>query len=299
MTEAALLHGTLLGQNMTLVGVLTLDFACSGKGEPLFGTGIGFHFGHNAVFLSPADDYFVEQGARRYAQNGLLEPLFLNSFGGQRNEHSLSFQLGHALHLTQILQLLGKREKKQLPSLFEDNRPAPKMHVGPHFGPFLKKIPGMFELKLKIVVVGIGPKTDLFNQILGRMGFDFLFFPFFFVLVFAIIGDSANGGCRRFGDQHQVQSQTFGHLKGLGQRIDALFYIFTDQSYLFGADIFIDRVNRFLGPAIELRVTYRLIDGDLLGLERRQNRLKRVAHWMAANSSWSIATKAAIVKVSP
>jgi hypothetical protein len=33
--------------------VLALDFSCSGKGEPLFGTGIGFHFGHNAVFWAP------------------------------------------------------------------------------------------------------------------------------------------------------------------------------------------------------------------------------------------------------
>jgi hypothetical protein len=48
-----------------------------------------------------------------------------------------------------------------------------------------------------------------------------------------------------------------------------LFYIFTNQAHLLSTDIFIDRVNRFLGPAIELRVTCGLIDGDLLGLERK------------------------------
>ena len=39
----------LLGQNMTLVSMFPLDFPCSGKGEPLFGTGISLHFWHFAL----------------------------------------------------------------------------------------------------------------------------------------------------------------------------------------------------------------------------------------------------------
>ena len=40
----------LLGQNMTLVSMFPLDFPCSGKGEPLFGTGISLNFWHFALF---------------------------------------------------------------------------------------------------------------------------------------------------------------------------------------------------------------------------------------------------------
>jgi hypothetical protein len=44
------LFGRFLGQNVTFERVFTLDFTCSGKGEPLFGTGISFHLWHLALF---------------------------------------------------------------------------------------------------------------------------------------------------------------------------------------------------------------------------------------------------------
>ncbi len=50
LCEISLLLFGLLRQNMTLVRMLPLDFSCSGKGEPLFGTGISLHFWHFALF---------------------------------------------------------------------------------------------------------------------------------------------------------------------------------------------------------------------------------------------------------
>ena len=50
--QVALALGALLGQNVTLEGVLALDFAGARKLESLAGSGLGFHFRHGARVLS-------------------------------------------------------------------------------------------------------------------------------------------------------------------------------------------------------------------------------------------------------
>jgi hypothetical protein len=122
----------------------------------------------------------------------------------------------------------------------------------------------MFEFELKIVIVGVGTKSNFLHQVFGGMGLDFLFFPLLFVLILAVIGDTANGWRRRFSNENQVQPQTLGHLEGLGQGVNPLFYVFTNQSNLFGADILVDGIHRLLGPTVKMRIAYGLVDNDLL-----------------------------------
>jgi len=50
LRKISLLLFSLFGQNVTFVSMFPLDFSCSGKGEPLFGTGISLHFWHFALF---------------------------------------------------------------------------------------------------------------------------------------------------------------------------------------------------------------------------------------------------------
>jgi len=40
----------LLGQNVAVESMFSLDFTGSGKGEPFFGTGVSFHLRHNVTF---------------------------------------------------------------------------------------------------------------------------------------------------------------------------------------------------------------------------------------------------------
>ena len=42
--QIAFLFQRFLRQNVTFESVFTFDFSCSGKGEPLFGTGISLQF---------------------------------------------------------------------------------------------------------------------------------------------------------------------------------------------------------------------------------------------------------------
>ena len=46
VVEVALLCRLLLGQDVTVVSMLALDFAGAGEGETLFGSGFGFHSWH-------------------------------------------------------------------------------------------------------------------------------------------------------------------------------------------------------------------------------------------------------------
>ena len=50
MVEISLLLFGLLRQNVTFIRMFPLDFSCSGKGKPFFGTGISLHFWHFALF---------------------------------------------------------------------------------------------------------------------------------------------------------------------------------------------------------------------------------------------------------
>lgn len=50
MRKISLLLFGLLRQDVTFVRMFPFDFSCSGKGKPLFGTGISLHFWHFAVF---------------------------------------------------------------------------------------------------------------------------------------------------------------------------------------------------------------------------------------------------------
>ena len=53
VVEVALLRRLLLGQDVTVVSMLSLDLAGAGEGETLLGSGFGFHSWHYfTVFLS-------------------------------------------------------------------------------------------------------------------------------------------------------------------------------------------------------------------------------------------------------
>jgi len=50
VSKISLLLLGLLRQDVTFERMFPFDFSCSGKGKPLFGTGISLHFWHFAVF---------------------------------------------------------------------------------------------------------------------------------------------------------------------------------------------------------------------------------------------------------
>ena len=51
VVEVAFLLLGLLRQDVAVISVFSLDFSCTGKGEPLFGTGISLNLGHCLFFV--------------------------------------------------------------------------------------------------------------------------------------------------------------------------------------------------------------------------------------------------------
>jgi hypothetical protein len=46
VVKITFLRGFFLGQNVTVISMLSFDFAGTGEGEALSGSGFGFHFRH-------------------------------------------------------------------------------------------------------------------------------------------------------------------------------------------------------------------------------------------------------------
>ena len=135
MGECTLTLSALLGENVRLEGVLTLHFAGTGQLETLFGTRLGFYFGHglwliiDCLVLTPNDLRNRQRqpsttGVKLFGSGGLLGRLSLfrsfrsfiligggsglrgSGFGnygglrGQVEEHSLAFELRQLLYLS-------------------------------------------------------------------------------------------------------------------------------------------------------------------------------------------------------
>lgn len=89
MGQAALTCSLLLGKDVTLESMLTLDLTRSGESETLLRTGIGFHLRHNARFL-----VFPHSSFRGAAKIGILtkEPITRLKFFRSRMLKSTSWK---------------------------------------------------------------------------------------------------------------------------------------------------------------------------------------------------------------
>jgi hypothetical protein len=73
VSKISLLFLGLFRQDVTFERMFPLDFSCSGKGEPLFGTGISLHFWHFAVFEFVNINFkFLRGQAKKFAKLMIL-----------------------------------------------------------------------------------------------------------------------------------------------------------------------------------------------------------------------------------
>ena len=112
MRELELTLFRLLGQDVALEGVLSLDFSRTGQLETLLGTGFRLHFRH--LFLVKINVRFLV----------LL-------FGFRRDEHGhpLSFQFGHLLYFSVVLQVLCQAEQQNFTLVLVHDGPSLEKNV--------------------------------------------------------------------------------------------------------------------------------------------------------------------------
>src|SRR5687768_15763529 len=103
----------------------------------------------------------------------------------------------------------------------------------------------MFRLKVKVMIVCIGSKADLFHLRGLALGLHFLRFLLLIVKEFIVIDDLANGGIRTGRNFNEVQLLGLGHFQRFLGRIHANFNILSHQSYLGNAYEMIDAMFWF------------------------------------------------------
>ena len=84
--------------------------------------------------------------------------------------HTLAFELGHHLHLAELLKLLRELEQHDLALFLVDDGTASEKDLHLHFRAFLQKAFGVVQLELEVVVVGLGSEADFLDDDFGGLG---------------------------------------------------------------------------------------------------------------------------------
>ena len=194
MVEVTFLRGLFLSQDVTVISMLSLDFAGTGESEALSGSGFCFHFRHYFTVFFNKLDYIVAIAL------GLL------LLGRNDDEHALAFEPGHGLGFAIVHQGLCELEELGFALLFVDDGTSAEEDIDLHLIAFFKETLGVVELELKVVVVGLRAETDFFDDHFGGVGFALFVFLLLLVEILLVLYDSAHRRIGIGGNHHQVKT---------------------------------------------------------------------------------------------
>src|SRR5512139_1876841 len=234
------------GQDVALPGLGPLDPARPGRAEPLVRAPVRLHLRHLLSLLFP------RRHGRGRRPGAPPHRLFLVHRRGDDGHHRLPLHLRRGLdlrdvrdRLRDVLQHLEAAlgRVRQLPS------PEPDGHL--HLVPLLQEAADVLELRVQVVLLGLGADLDLLD-LDDRLLLPRLLLPLALdVLELPVIHDPAHrrGGHR--GHLHQVQVHGAGALERLRGVHDAeLFPLGAHQAHLRHLDLLVD--SGFLGDGFLL-----------------------------------------------
>src|SRR5690606_942626 len=131
----------------------------------------------------------------------------------------LSLQFWKQFYFTVVLQGLRKTEQQNLSLFFKHNCTSFKMHVCANFFSGFQESNSMFKFELKVMLIGIRSKTNLFNHRLLRIGLDFLLLFLLFVYEFTVVYNLTNRRRSIWRNFNQVQFQFICKLNCFSSRI--------------------------------------------------------------------------------
>ena len=217
----------LLGENVAVVSVSSLDFARSGKRKALFGTGVGLKLCHLFNLLI-VNNILIHHG------------LFLLN-GSDHHDHPLAFQLRHAFRPAVIFEREHKTQEQFLSLVRELDGTSAEEDRSLDFGPFLEEFLGMLELELEVMLIGVGTEPDLLDDDLRLVGLHLLGLLLLLIQVLLVVQYLADGriGLRTY--LHQIQFKFIRHFQCGGERVNTrLGDVVTDKTDLRSGDLVID-----------------------------------------------------------
>ena len=171
MRQVSLLLRTLLRQNVTFEGVLSLDLSTSREFETLLGASFGFHLRHGL---------------------GFYDWLFFLRI--EKNGHSFPFELGQLFNCSVLFEFLSKLKEKDFTSLFEDDRPSAEENVSLELLSFFQKLLGVFQLKVEVMVIRVRSESDFLDNDLLLLGLHLFLLLLLVVEEFLVFDDATNRG---------------------------------------------------------------------------------------------------------
>ena len=163
---------------------------------------------------------------------------------GEVEEHPVAFQFRHQFHFSVLLQRLGELEQDEFSLFFVSDGTAAEVDVRFHLIAFFEELDRVLHLEVEVVIIRLGTKANLFDDLLALFGLKFLVFLFLLVKEFLVFDDSAD---RRIGGRYnfyQIQTNFLRDLQGILEGIDVGGDIVTYQTDFRSTDETVDLVLR-------------------------------------------------------
>ena len=159
---------------------------------------------------------------------GALSRFFL---GADEHDHLLALKHGQLLGLAVFLKLVGEFEEENLSLHFKDDLASLEEYIGFHLATFLQEFNGVVLFEIEIVLVGMGPETDVLNNNFRGLGFDLLGLFLLLVQEFAVVNDLANWRIDIGRYLNKIKTFFTGHFKGALQWINASLDVLADDTH--------------------------------------------------------------------
>ena len=163
------------------------------------------------------------------------------------HRHPLSFEGWHVLSPSELLEFNGEPQKLLFSLVGEHDGTSAEEYGRLDLRPFLKEFPGMLQLELEVMLVGVRPEADLLDDHLGSVLFHLLGLLPLLVQILLVIHNLAYRRVCLGADFHQVQFHLLCDGQGLAKRIDTLLGdVVPDQTNLRGGNVTVDLQGVFV-----------------------------------------------------
>lgn len=119
--------------------------------------------------------------------------------------HPAAFHTRGLIHAPDIFQLFDKACEQLMPMLLIQDVPATKLNPGFYHVAFAQEFTRVLRFELKVMRIGTGPKSNLFERNGVRFLALFFFFFLLFIPVLAIVDNLAYRWIRIWGDLNEIQ----------------------------------------------------------------------------------------------
>lgn len=143
--------------------------------------------------------------------------------------------------MSELLQFNCKPQQLLLTLVLEHYRTTTEEYGSLDLRTLFKEAFGVLQLELEVVLIGVGPETNLLDYDLGRIGFHFLGLLLLLIKILLVIKYLADRRICIRADFNQIKLQFISQLQGLGYRIySRLRDILSHKPHLLGSNLLID-----------------------------------------------------------